>query len=1264
MANLTDKISLEIEDGTKTAGTGIAKIVSDLKELRAGMANGLTGVRDLQAQLKALGIDLSKSTLKSSISTINSDILRYVTSSNQLVTVNRKIKNGLDTYTVSLKNVNKELKNGVSLWDAFTKGVSGAIVKMKIVFGTLTSGANKLVDLIKSASEYEEALNLFTVSMGSQAEEATKWIERFSEALYMDPSNIMQYMGSLNSLISGLGVGAENSYLMSKNLTQLAYDLASFKNLSVEEAFTKLQSGISGEIEPLRNVGVALSQNTLQELANSLGIQRRVAEMSEAEKAQLRYIQILKSTSDWQGDMGRTLISPANSIRVLKEQFTQLGRAIGRIFIPIIMKAIPYVIALTEILTDLANRLADFLGYEFADIDYSGLEDVKTEVGNIGTEADKTTNKLNTMLAPFDELNVVQNKTNSAGSGLGGVGGDLGVDLPEYDALADLTEKFKENVDEARANLETLWSVAKKVAIVLGSLWAFDKIVKFIKYVTGVKDLFSRFKRPTSILSGLLKTLVTRFSDGYKYSKYMGQTGLKAVLSGTKNLLTPLGKLGTTLGGVVGSFLTGYHNMEDYVKGDSELRDSILKTTGVTLGLATAATFLVSPWAGLGIVISGVVGSVLGYKDSVNELEVLNNIFDGQGTEIESLTGYYTNLFNESTKYVDTIEDLSDKYQTAKESVQISRDEIDSFRESLDLQGEAVSQSQLDELSSKYDNLREETTLAHEASDNYYIALIKASAEARGAVEEDTLAQITAYKATSSTLLGYEQDYIDKEEELTRLLYEGAITTAEYNQRLHDLQVAYGYVADDVLNTTYLVGEFEENLSDIDYSSVENLNENLSTTKTEFDDTIKKLEEYKKQIQENNDAEIASKEARIELLKASKDANSEYTQGLIKALEEEVAYIDEVTDGFVKSVDDNIRSVQGDYKGYLATIYGDLSTQGADTVKEFSGTMDTIEGELKGLKDVDMSGLGAELFNSLENSIVGTGDTSLIAQLRDAMKKVGVAGSASLMQYLTPEERKRQELSDIYRSLGEDINAGTAFGLNSTRKELIDIIGKTSYEMQWEMEDVNDMHSPSAIYEGYGMNIVMGLANGIEDYKQNVINALLSLTNDMTNIMNSLQFTLNTSGFDSGLNSLLGKLQTFADKFRSGINSLMSSFTTTMNGVKVGSDNRLYYTKMPYIKIPRFETGGYPPSGDLFYANENGIPEMVGRIGNQTAVANNDQITSAITNALITALNNYNFGNNQPSTTIVNIAGRKVYEGVGDYVDSENDRYGTSYISI
>lgn len=243
------------------------------------------------------------------------------------------------------------------------------------------------------------------------------------------------------------------------------------------------------ELEPLRNVGVAMSEATLQTLAYELGIEKMVRNMTEAEKAQLRYIQIMRSSTEWQTDMGRTLITPANALRVMRQQFVQLGRAIGRVFIPIVMKLMPYVIAMTQLLTGFANKLAKALGFEIKDINYSGLEDISAGVTEIGDSADKTADKLNTMLAPFDDLNVVQNKSESASSGLSSIGGDLGIDLPGYDALAKLNEEFGKNVDDARKKLEDLIPVIKTVAIALAGIWVTNKIAKFINSLLTIHTL-------------------------------------------------------------------------------------------------------------------------------------------------------------------------------------------------------------------------------------------------------------------------------------------------------------------------------------------------------------------------------------------------------------------------------------------------------------------------------------------------------------------------------------------------------------------------------------------------------------------------------------------------------------------------------------------------------------------------------------------------------------------------------------------------------
>ena len=117
-----------------------------------------------------------------------------------------------------------------------------------------------------------------------------------------------------------------------------------------------------------------------------------------------------------------------------------------------------------------------------------------------------------------------------------------------------------------------------------------------------------------------------------------------------------------------------------------------------------------------------------------------------------------------------------------------------------------------------------------------------------------------------------------------------------------------------------------------------------------------------------------------------------------------------------------------------------------------------------------------------------------------------------------------------------------------------------------------------------------------------------------------------------------------------------------MNGIKVTSDNKITYTKMPNISIPRFDEGGYPDNASLYWMNENGIPEMLGNVGNKTAVVNNDQIITAMTNAMVSALSGMNFGGK--GMTVVNIGNKKVYEGMGEYLDSESERYGTSYIEL
>lgn len=513
----TDTLNIEIESSSTKATSGINRLVKSLEKLNTSLG-GLSNLSKLQNLEKAFRPLQNMAPAKNLTSVINklSKLPKIVESldnktldefakkvkkiSDALTPLSNKmakVGSGFLALNKSFGSVGRAMNSTSKNAGSFSKKISNSVAlgigKFELVKNAILGSVRSIGKFVLQSAEYNEALNLFTVSMGSYAEEATKFTNRFSEALGVDPAQLMQYMGSFNSLVTGLGVGEDAAYKMSKNMTQLAYDLASFRNIGIEEAFLKIQSGISGEIEPLRNVGIALSQATLQELAYSLGIQKRVADMTEAEKAELRYYQIMKSTTAMQGDMARTIIQPANALRVLGQQFIQLGRAIGNIFMPFVMAVLPYLSLLTQLATKAAQAIANLLGYEIPEVDYSslqtGIDIAQGGLDDVTDSAGKAAKAVSEILAPFDKLNVVsQPKDTGSGSGSGSAGvsgGGLGLDLPEYDALAGLIEgrtaklvaNLKEKFESLKEIISSIWNSApiqsfvNAAQISFGFLW-------------------------------------------------------------------------------------------------------------------------------------------------------------------------------------------------------------------------------------------------------------------------------------------------------------------------------------------------------------------------------------------------------------------------------------------------------------------------------------------------------------------------------------------------------------------------------------------------------------------------------------------------------------------------------------------------------------------------------------------------------------------------------------------------------------------------
>lgn len=402
---------------------------------------------------------------------------------------------------------------------ASSSGVHSANTKSTLSFANLASkvvatvysfkrAARLIGSWINKSSEYNENLNLFSVSMGKYAESAMDYANKVSEVMGINPSEWIRNQGVFMTLASGFGIAGDRAAKMSEQLTQLGYDISSYFNISVEEAMQKLKSGFSGELEPLRNLGYDLSKAKLESIALSLGIDKTFDSMTQAEKASLRYYAVMTQVKQVQGDMADTLDEPANQLRILRAQVEMAAQALGNMFIPILNKVLPYLIAFVQVVRLVANAIAGLFGYEFPEIGES-VRSAGVGAGDLNENLDEASgnaSKLRKTLLGIDELNVMSDPS-AGGSGVDIAGGGSGFDfeLPTYDFISEETKsRVTEIVDKMKEWLGigdeiTSWADLLKTKLggilIIAGLIAVGLITwKVIESVANALDVLSKFK--------------------------------------------------------------------------------------------------------------------------------------------------------------------------------------------------------------------------------------------------------------------------------------------------------------------------------------------------------------------------------------------------------------------------------------------------------------------------------------------------------------------------------------------------------------------------------------------------------------------------------------------------------------------------------------------------------------------------------------------------------------------------------------------------
>lgn len=1079
-----------------TLPAGTQKVLSELEKVQ-NVANDDTKYKTMMMTLG--GLEGAFKTLDSATKSTNDSLDQTSKKSETLSETGKKTRTVIEELKNAFKQLGQSINNAPSLIGKMQKAFEKTDFTKIVNFGrAIRRTTTSVVGMVESAAAYEESMNLYTMALGKYVNSAKEWEKRISEKLLLDPSQVMQYTGAFYNLTKGLKVTSDDAYLMSKNLTQLTYDMASYLNISNEAAYTKIQSAMAGQSRAVQSVGVATQVASLQELAYELGIKKKVSTMTQAEKTYLRYIQLMRSTEQMQGDLGRTMITPANAMRTLKTQVSLLGRSIGQVLTPFVMQAIPYIMALTNVLTEMAKALAKTFGYNIADINYSDLSfedatDGVTNLNNLGNAAASAGKKAKNSLAPFDELNQVMSSSKSSGSG--GIGDDLiskGVFdkiLPQYDMLKNYNDKFIKQAKDLEGTM-------KKIIGFLGAALAVGGIVKAYQWTLKLLGVYAGIKTVLATIADKFAMVLIDLLPENAALKFISFLG---ILKNVGNIIKVLAGLKISI--------EGMNELEEGFRNGSSAAEDFANTLKVAVGGAMMG----SVFGPVGMVVGAVVNLTASLvKMKFAELDTYKAIKPLQ-------EAHYGEIMKEITavKLWNTAqaEGLSEIYKKRDEELKII-DVYEQYRNKL---------LELVDANGKIKEGRQ--------------------GEARILVNE-----LNSALGTNIEIRNGEIKAIDK----VMSSIDKLIAKKRAEVRMQAYQDAY--------------------------------KKSLMEEKTAHEDIIKAY-----------DARQKAQEALDKYMRESGGKNKTVVKSLQKAYEEaDIEY---------RNSYDHYREIMQNKYAYEAAY-----------VEFLKGNYEKADEIMRNSSDHSIAATQNELVRRTEMVKGELGQELIDAWYILALTNTDVFNNA--LSHISDEKTRQNIIDNVSKLLGplgeEGATAGNYYAYNFTM-DANGYLRKNELTPYFKTDNGNIKTLYGHVQDGFNNAIGVKFTSG---------NAASTLRTSFVNYFNKNPINLGVQ-YNEGKSSSGGK-----------------------------------------TCIKAYANGGYPDSGDLFFANENGTPEFVTSIGQRTAVANQDQMVSALTNAILAGMQNIKIGGGQRGDTIVYIGNDKVYQGQGQYQSRQNDRYGTSVVRI
>lgn len=1110
-------------------------------------------MKDLASAMKPFADEMNR--VSSGFSAFPSRIQRLITSTEQY--------NG----TV------RRATTSTNAWNSALKAIS---------FVAIYRAAAKLLGIaIAKSSQYTEDLNLFTVSMGKYAEEAYNYAQKVSEVMGIDPAEWMRNQGVFNTIIAGFGVAGDKAAFMAKNLTQLGYDLASFYNIDFESAMQKVQSGISGELEPLRRLGYDLSVARLEQERLNLGIDKSVSSMTQAEKSQLRYYAMMTQVTQVQGDMARTLENPANMLRVLRAELEQAARAVGNIFIPILTKVLPIAIAVASALQEIIAAIAALFGVTVKSPKWGdAIGSASAGSGAIADNMDSaagSAKELKRYLAGFDELNVLPDQSNGGGGGgAGGGGGGLGFPTPGYDFLENAVtkkidawkKKLQPFVDWITSHLKEIGEIAEGIAAIFLAWKISESLIRGVDTLSG---FFKNISKVGSLTLGGIG-LIADLNEFMKALKDIQENGAN---------FSNVSKLISEFAGMVGDIALweGKYN----IAGALKLVQGVVKIVSAIKDIADNGV----NWDNANNAISGLTTVAIGIGFFTKRLDV-----SGWAMAIQGLSSVITEIAAnwEAIKKGDW--SGVDKATLLIGAIQIMggiATAFDLFSKLKGISNAGNAAKSVSQTAEAAGNLGE--SIGGSLSPKM-LSLAKNIGLGVGILAEVAAGAIIFVGAIA--VLGWElskvgeawQPVIDNAGTVAIAVGVGTVLMAAIGVACYALGTAGATVALNVGIGTAILLELGVATA-LFLAEIWGVGKGLDEIGKAWEPVLNNGEDIATAIGIGTGLLVG-----IGVVTAALGAATVASAGLLPlAIGLGTAILVELAGAFILFTES------------LVAVADELNDNLAPSMRDLNGALPQLTSDTHDFT-VFMTNLASEISNYTDSmgsitwdSIVG-GFRKLFAgnPIRDFADKVGaVASDASVLnEKLTTANG---ELETAVTLLADYITFMT------TMKQLTGDAGtiELSTGIFTNLKDAG-----SKLVTGFSVGMVAETPKLTAAFND-ILAAQNTFANRFLNGWTSLWSSVSIS-FAGYWNNVLGNMAT-------GLNSIVYATNTIISAVNALMRTIGYtggISAIPTVSIPRYADGGYVDQGQLFIAREAGA-EMVGSIGRRTTVANNDQIVDGIT---------------------------------------------------